>query len=148
MFLRDYKSDDFPQVEALWKETGIYTVERGDTSEIILRCNARGGKFIVLEDPPTNKIIGTSWLTWDGRRVMMHHFAVLRTRQGKGYGRKLALESLAFANKKGAPMKLEVHRDNLPAVNLYQSLGFEVFADYAVYMIYNPRHSPSPSTAR
>jgi len=138
MIIRDYQDGDFPQIDMLWKKTDIYTPERGDTADIILRCNACGGKFIVMEDISTEQIVATSWLTWDGRRVLMHHFAVLPSLQGKGYGRKLAFESLAFASEKGAPLKLEVHRQNLPAVKLYQSLGFKVFEDYVIYMFRDP----------
>lgn len=135
MLIRNYHPDDYPIVESLWKRTGIYTVERGDTSEIILRCNKAGGKFLVLEDPSNGLILGTSWMTWDGRRVFLHHFAVDPTIQGQGYGRKLALESLAFARECNCPIKLEVHSQNTPAVNLYRSLGFEVFENYDIYMI-------------
>ena len=137
MIIRNYKSGDFPQVDALWKETGIYTVERGDTSAIIIRCNAQGGKFLVMEEELNSRIIGTSWLTWDGRRVMLHHFAILPAMQGLGFGRMLALESLAFAREKNSPMKLEVHRENIPAIQLYETLGFKLFVDYDVYMIHH-----------
>ncbi|MDF1575202.1 MAG: GNAT family N-acetyltransferase [Bacteroidales bacterium] len=135
MIIRDYKPPDFPKVDALWKETGIYTAERGDTPDSILRCNAQGGRFLVLEEELNNRIFGTSWLTWDGRRVQLHHFAILPSKQGLGYGRMLALESLAFAREKNSPVKLEVHRDNIPAIRLYLSLGFKVFDDYEVYML-------------
>lgn len=135
MITRNYKPADYPQVVSLWKETGIYTPERGDTPEIILRCNDQGGKFLIMEEPSESRIVGTSWLTWDGRRVMLHHFAIQPSLQGQGYGRQLALESLRFAREKKCPIKLEVHRDNLPAVQLYRSLGFVVFEDYDVYMI-------------
>ena len=137
MIIRNYQPGDFPQIEALWRETGIYTVERGDTPEIILRCNTQGGKLLILEDELNSRIVGTSWLTWDGRRVLMHHLAVLTSLQGKGFGRKLAIESLAFAREKESPLKLEVHRDNIPAIQLYKNLGFEVFKDYDVYMIHH-----------
>ena len=138
MVIRSYRRDDFPQVEKLWKATGIYTVERGDTGEIILLCNRSGGKFLVMEDPATGQITGTSWMTWDGRRVFLHHFAILPSFRGQGLGRTLALKSLEFAKQVDCPMKLEVHRDNTPAVDLYRSLGFEVFEDYDVYMILDP----------
>ncbi len=65
MIIRDYRQGDFLQIEDLWKETGVYRSERGDSPEVILRCNAQGGRFLVLEDETNNKIIGTSWLTWD-----------------------------------------------------------------------------------
>ena len=138
MLLRDYRPADFPQIESLWKETGIYTVERGDTAGIIERCNRKGGKLLVLEDPGTGTVAGTSWMTHDGRRLHLHHFAVRPTLQGKGYGRTLALASLEFARDQGCPLKLEVHSENLPAINLYKSLGFEVFENYNVYMILDP----------
>ena len=141
MFIRDYQNQDFEQVRGLWELTGIYTIERGDTREIITRCLGLGGKFLVIEDPRCGKICGTSWMTWDGRRVFLHHFAVGPEIQGQGWGRKLAEKSLEFARKKNCPMKLEVHQDNTAAVNLYTSLGFEVFKNYDVYMTL---HNPEP----
>jgi ribosomal protein S18 acetylase RimI-like enzyme len=138
MVIRDYEPADFSQIEALWKETGIYTFERGDTAPIIEYCIRKGGKFLVMEDPETGKVTGTSWLTHDGRRLYLHHFAIRSDLQGKGHGRKLALASLEFARDQGCPLKLEVHGENLPAINLYKSLGFEVFENYNVYMILDP----------
>jgi ribosomal protein S18 acetylase RimI-like enzyme len=138
MVIRDYRPDDYPQVEELWKETGIYTVERGDTADIIERCNLKGGKFLILEDPSSGSIAGTSWMTWDGRRVFLHHFAIRPAFQGQGHGHLLAVRSLEFAKQKDCPVKLEVHQENTPAVNLYRSLGFKVFEDYDVYMKLDP----------
>lgn len=138
MIIRDYRSSDFSQVESLWKETGIYTVERGDTDEIIHRCNAQGGKFLVMEDHTNGIIIGTSWMTYDGRRIHLHHFAISPSFQGRGLGRTLALESLKFSAKLACPLKLEVHQENLPAIRLYKSLGFFTFEDYDVLMILDP----------
>lgn len=134
MLIRDYHHEDFPAVDQLWKTTGIYTEERGDTAELILSCNEAGGKFLVLEDPSSGHLAGTSWMTWDGRRIYLHHFAIHPSKQGKGYGRKLAMASLAFAREKDCPLKLEVHSQNKPAVNLYKSLGFEDFEDYHIYL--------------
>lgn len=142
MLIRDYHAADFPQVESLWKETGIYTFERGDTRQVILRCNRAGGKFLVMEDPVTGQVTGTSWMTWDGRRVLLHHFCILPAYQGKGHGRRLAIKSMEFARGKNCPMKLEVQRKNAPAVNLYKSLGFQVFEEYDIYMILDPGNSP------
>lgn len=135
MFIRDYQSKDFLQVEALWKACSVYSSERGDSAEIIDRCTGQGGKLLVMEDPANGKIIATSWLTWDGRRMLMHHFAVRPSYQNKGYGRRLALKSLEFAREKGAPVKLEVSPLNIPATKLYKSLGFELLGDYDVYML-------------
>ena len=138
MVIREYRPSDFSQVKALWKETGIYTVERGDTDEIILRCNNLGGKFLVMEDDSAGVIAGTSWMTYDGRRIHLHHFSIRPSLQGEGLGRILALESLKYSRELDCPLKLEVHRDNLPAINLYKSLGFFTFEDYDIFMILDP----------
>jgi len=137
MIIRDYRQEDFLQVENLWKETGVYRPERGDTREIILRCNSQGGKFLILEDEINNRIIGTSWLTWDGRRVLMQYFSVLPSLHGSGYGRELAMASMAFAREKEAPLKLEVHHSNNPAIQLYKNLGFKILDGYEVYKLQN-----------
>ena len=137
MIIRDSRPGDFPQIETLWEETGVYRSERGDSPEVILQCNAQGGKFLILEDEINRRIVGTSWLTWDGRRLMMQYFTVLPSQQGLGYGRKLALESLAFSRNKKAPLKLEVHRDNIPAIQLYKNLGFKILEGYEVYLVYH-----------
>lgn len=138
MIIRDYRPPDLPGLFTLWKETGIYTVERGDTKEVINRSIVQGGTLLILEDPDSGTIAGSSWLTYDGRRVFLHHFAIWPSLQGKGLGRDLAMASLEFARSKGCPVKLEVHRDNEPAIALYRSLGFEPFESYGIYMNLDP----------
>lgn len=138
MIIREYRPTDFGQIEELWKRTGIYAVERGDTGRNIERCIRYGGKFLVLEEKATGRVIGTSWMTYDGRRVHLHHFAIAPEYQGKGLGRLLARESLKFPHELGCPVKLEVQRDNQPAIHLYRSLGFASFEDYDVYMNLDP----------
>jgi ribosomal protein S18 acetylase RimI-like enzyme len=138
MIIRNFRPSDFNLVDALWKETGIYTIERGDTREVISQCDIQGGEFLVLEDEETRQIAGTSWMTFDGRRIYLHHFTIKTSYRGKGWGRKLALRSLEVARRIGCPVKLEVHRENEPAIELYKSLGFSSFKDFDVYMLLNP----------
>lgn len=138
MNIRDYRPVDFHEVKKLWEATGIYNEERGDTAESIIQCNTQGGRFLVLEDPETGSIAGTSWMTYDGRRIHLHHFAIRPWLQGQGWGRALALESLKFARQKGYPVKLEVQPDNLRAIQLYRDLGFIKLGDYDVYILLNP----------
>lgn len=136
MLIRDYQIGDFPQVESLWKKTGIYRADRGDTPEIIEKCKDQGGKFLVMEDPKLYLIVGSSWLTFDGRRLHLHHFAILPSHQNQGFGRSLALKSLAYARQKGIPVKIEVHKNNPCALHLYKSLGFEPLQGFGVYIKY------------
>ena len=138
MIIRDYRPEDFSRVMDLWKETGIYTENRADTATSILHCNTLGGKFLILEDPHTGTLNGTSWMTYDGRRVHLHHFTIRPDIQGQGWGRTLAVESLKLALEYGCPVKLEVHRDNQRAIRLYKKLGFKQFSGYHVYLNINP----------
>ena len=134
MILREYRPEDFPQVEKLWQETGVFRPERRDGPETILRCNEQGGKFLILEEETKQRIMGTSWLSWDGRRIHMQYFAISPSMQHKGYGRQLARASMDFARSKKAPIKLEVHGNNIPAIQLYKSMGFKLIEGYEVYI--------------
>lgn len=91
--------------------------------------------FVMTEDEDGGRITGTSWLTFDGRRLHMHHFGIIPGHQGKGLSAELLRESLRFVKEKGYQVKLEVHRTNEKAVNLYKKAGFEYLGDYDVYII-------------
>jgi len=134
---RDYRTEDFDEVVKLWDETGMGGLLRGDTSETISRTLSFGGKLIVAESVGTKKVIGTSWITVDGRRAYLHHFGVKQEFRGHGVAKKLLAESIRFAKARGYQIKLEVHRDNKAAILLYQKYGFQVLGDYEVYIIRN-----------
>jgi len=136
--IRDYKESDYPEVEKIWIETGLGDRKRGDTGEVILDSIRHGGKFLVMIRKISGEIVGTSWMTFDGRRIHLHHCGIKPELQNRGLGKWLTLESLKFAREKKQQIKLEVHRDNHRAVHLYQSLGFEYLGDYDVYIIRDP----------
>ncbi len=132
---REYRKGDFPEIQQLWVACGMGGTERGDTEETILNCNSRGGIFIIVEETHHGKIVGTSWLTNDGRRIMLHHFCIREDHRKKGLGTKLGKKSLEFIKEKGLQVKLEVHKNNREAKSLYEKLGFFAFRDYDIYMI-------------
>lgn len=74
-------------------------------------------------------------MTFDGRRIHLHHFGILPDYQGKGLANLLVESSLKFVKEKGYQVKLEVHESNLKAINLYKKAGFEYLGDYDVYII-------------
>ena len=133
--IRDYKENDFAGIATVWKETRLGGTERGDDAAAIKRTLKVGGRFLVMEEIKTSRIIGTSWLAWDGRRTHLHHFGILPSFQRKQLGSLLAKESLRIAKELGTQIKLEVHRDNLAAINLYRKFGFKYLGDYDVYII-------------
>ena len=136
--IRDYRESDYPEVEKLWFETGLNDPKRGDTGEVILTTIRQGGKFLVMFRRTSGEIVGTSWMTFDGRRIHLHHCGIKSELQNRSLGKWLTLESLKFAKENKQQIKLEVHRDNKRAVHLYQSLGFKYLGDYDVYIIRDP----------
>ena len=135
MLFRDYRASDFKALTEFWTDLGMGGKERGDTPEIIRDCISLGGKLLILEDEKQGSIIGSSWMTFDGRRIALHHFGIKKEFQGKGFGTQLANESLRFIKEKGSQVKLEVHKNSLIAKKLYEKLGFFAFTDYDIYMI-------------
>ncbi len=133
--IRDYQDDDYSQVIELWEETDMGGAFRGDDESKIRDTLKVGGKLLVMEAINENIIIGTSWLTNDGRRIYLHHFGIKPEYQGRGLSKPLTKASIDFAKEKGLQIKLEVHRENKTAVDLYKKFGFKYLGDYDVYII-------------
>jgi ribosomal protein S18 acetylase RimI-like enzyme len=109
--------------------------ERGDTREIIEKTIKMGGSLLVMEEKGTGRISGTSWMTFDGRRILLHHFGILPEFQGIGLSKILMKESLQVVRRKGFQVKLEVHSSNFKAINLYKKFGFKHLGEYKVFII-------------
>jgi ribosomal protein S18 acetylase RimI-like enzyme len=133
--VREYRHGDFSEVDTIWKATGMGGTTRGDNEKIVENTLQSGGKLFLLENLSASEIIGTSWLTHDGRRIYLHHFGIKPIYQGKGYAKLLMIASMEYARSTGMQIKLEVHRDNLKAVHLYKKWGFKYLGDYDVYII-------------
>jgi len=136
LLVRDYCSGDYSAISTLWDATGLGGAVRGDDRFVIERSLSLGGRLLVAEWG--NVIIATSWLTYDGRRMHMHHFVVDALFRRRGIGRLLTQASIGCAREIGVQIKLEVHRENAAAISLYRSCGFEYLGDYDVYIIREP----------
>jgi ribosomal protein S18 acetylase RimI-like enzyme len=132
---RKYVKGDFPGVFRLWEMTDMGSPERGDNEATIEESIRIGGNLIIMEEKDSGMICGTSWLTYDGRRIHLHHFGILPACQGRGLSKFLLKESLRFVREKGVQVKLEVHSANERAINLYQKYGFQHLGNYNVYII-------------
>ena len=133
--IREYQQGDFEGIAHLWDLTDMGNRWRGDDNKTIEDSINIGGKMLILEEKSTGKICGTSWMTFDGRRIHLHHFGILPEYQGKGLSKMLMQKSLKHVKEKGYQVKLEVNKSNLKAINLYKKSGFEYLGDYDVYII-------------
>lgn len=133
--IREYREEDYNGIVKFWDLTDMGNPERGDSNETIKRTIDIGGCLLVLEAKSNGRICGSSWMTTDGRRILLHHFGVLPEFQGRGLSKILLNESLQFVKKKGYQVKLEVHSKNYKAINLYKKSGFVHLGEYNVYII-------------
>jgi len=133
MRIRDFVAADEAAVREVWLETGMASPHRADTLATIERTIAAGGRLLVLE--ADGALVGTAWLTVDGRRTYLHHLGVRPSHQRRGLGWRLLEATLAAAREIGLQLKLEVHRDNAAAIALYRRAGFSRLGDYDVLII-------------
>lgn len=133
--IRGYLETDFGRVQAFWQPLGLGSIQRGDTAEVIRHTLEVGGRFLIMEEKSTGNLVGTSWMTIDGRRNYLHHFGIDESYQGRGLGRMLLNASLDAAREIGLQLKIEVHRENKRALELYTRNGFRYLGEYDVYII-------------
>ncbi|NJO89759.1 MAG: GNAT family N-acetyltransferase [Chloroflexia bacterium] len=133
--IRDYKEDDYKELIELWALTDLGSPARGDDDVVINRTLKLGGKLLVMTQLSSVRLIGCSWMSSDGRRVYIHHFGIHPDFQGRGLSKPLMQASMDFINELGQQVKLEVHKNNVKAINLYEKFGFKYLGDYLVYII-------------
>jgi len=86
--------------------------------------------FAVLSEEGEIRALGLAVV--ERGAVSLHEIATMGNARGRGVGRRLVGSLLAWAWQQGARRAiLQVQGDNVPAIRLYQSLGFEPFYDYA-----------------
>jgi ribosomal protein S18 acetylase RimI-like enzyme len=133
--IREYRAGDFVAIDELWQTIGLGGRQRGDDEKVVEATIRAGGSLLVLTEEPSGRIIGTSWITHDSRRAYLHHFGIAKSCQGRGLSGLLMDASFRVLKKLGYQVKLEVHRGNTVAIDLYRKNGFEYLGDYDVYII-------------
>jgi ribosomal protein S18 acetylase RimI-like enzyme len=134
-FIREYSDSDYPEMIGLWESLGLGGAYRGDDELVIRNTINMGGQLLLMIEKNSDVMVGTSWLTVDGRRTYLHHFGIKSDYQGNGLSKILLEASLKLAKTYGMQIKLEVHKDNVKALVLYKNAGFTYLGDYLVYII-------------
>jgi ribosomal protein S18 acetylase RimI-like enzyme len=133
--IRDYHPNDYDVLVSLWEKLGLGGKHRDDSPEVIKHTLDFGGKLLLMEISGSQELIGSSWITQDGRRSYIHHFGIKKDWQGKGLSKPLMEATLAFARQLRLQVKLEVGRSNLIASSLYRKYGFTPLGQYDVYIL-------------
>lgn len=134
--IRNFEPGDFTAVEKFWNENGLGGAHRGDDAAVVEQTLKAGGHLLLLVTDD-GMVAGTSWMTNDKRRTYLHHFGIADPFRRMGLATFLLKASLELARADGYQIKIEVHRDNLPAQLLYKKAGFTYLGDYDVLIIRN-----------
>jgi GNAT superfamily N-acetyltransferase len=108
-----------------------YDTDMGEEQARAMWFDGSPSRTVVATDA-AGEVLGTANLhrnrSGPGGHVASATFVVDSTHQGKGIGRALVEEALGWARSEGyrAMQFNAVVETNTPAVNLYESLGFEV----------------------
>jgi ribosomal protein S18 acetylase RimI-like enzyme len=100
-----------------------------------VRSAARRGEVFVYElegGDGSVALIGWLWLDLARPRAAVHirHIQVAEEHWGQGFGRQIMEDAMDIAVARGARvLTLNVTKSNARAMNLYESLGFEVKED-------------------
>ncbi len=100
MRIRDLESQDYDDLVALWKATGLPYRPRGRDGRERITREMGGGCSVFLAAEEDGALIGAVLGTHDGRKGWINRLAVLPERHGQGIGRALvdAVERRLHAN--------------------------------------------------
>lgn len=101
---------------------------RPGLSEVISTIQPQKGLFVHEQG---GQAISTAICVRDGDLAGLFEVATQASHRGRGYGRRTLLSALKWAHSNGARKAwLQVDADNLAAVGLYRSMGFEEIYRY------------------
>jgi len=130
MNVRLYKSEDYEQVAALYKNSDLYGGQFDENRDSKERLEARADAIFVAEEE--GKIVGTVSLIEDGRVAWLFRFAVIGNRED--VARALAQTAEKELESRGHHQVLvytPVGNDGLNG--RYEKLGFTKGNDYTCY---------------
>ena len=128
MKVEKFTMDDYQNIVNLWKRAGI-NVGSSDTKEEIERMLQRN-PHLCLVGKLDKDVIAVVLGGYDGRRGYVHHLAVDPDYQNNGYGRMLMDELISrFKIMMVHKIHLFIEKYNLPVVEFYKKLGWEIRDD-------------------
>jgi len=126
VIIRPVNEDDLEALDEL--EQASFETDRLSRRRLRHWIHARNREFLVAEIDGALVAYGLALFHGKTRLARLYSLAVTAQTQGSGIGRQLllALESAAV-NRGRLFMRLEVAQDNLPAIQMYRSVGYVAF---------------------
>lgn len=126
MKIRSIREADFDILYTLWLQSGLQLRSKDrEKKEMVGMIKKNKSSCLVLIEQ--NKIIGSIFGTYNGRRAWIYHLAIHPTFQQKGYGTLLLKKVEQLLRKKGATrMNIAVDAENETVVPFYTLHGFSM----------------------
>ncbi|MFP4462124.1 MAG: GNAT family N-acetyltransferase [Thermotogota bacterium] len=126
--IKKLQISDYPSLIEIWKEAGFKIGKSEEKHEVekFLQTNPKTSLGVYNNDTLIGCILGG----YDGRRGLIHHFALRKDYQGKGYGKALLDQLMAIFKEKGVvKVSFWVKKDNTRVIPFYERHGFELRDD-------------------
>lgn len=133
--IRDYQSGDFSMLYGLWEISGINYPGRNDTPTSIAATLKHGGRLLLGVTDTPDEVIASLWISFDGRRMHLHHLCVDPRFRLQGIATALVREGIAFARQTGTQLRLDIRKDNAIPRHIFEKLGFFAYTDYDIFVL-------------
>jgi ribosomal protein S18 acetylase RimI-like enzyme len=122
--VRTFRIDDYREVRALWKKSGL-EIRPGDSrTEVQLKIRRDPELFLVAE--AGDAIVGSVIGAWDGRRGWIYHLGVLPSFQRRGVATRLIREVERRMKKKGVvKVNASIYKWNKRSLAFFKAGGYE-----------------------
>lgn len=134
MKIRRMKISDLPALFFLWKKVGLpisNSAREQQEAVTMIKLNPSSCLVAVEED----KVIGSIFGAFNGRRAWIYHLAIDPDYQNMGYGTALLKKvETALKGRKATKILFWVDRLNLKARSFYKKNGFKVLKDKGIIM--------------
>jgi ribosomal protein S18 acetylase RimI-like enzyme len=123
--IRIFRSDDEPQVVALWKTCGLVVPWNTPTLDIARKVDFQPDLFFVAEED--ERIIGSVMAGYEGHRGWINYLAVDPALQRGGLGGEMMRFVEAKLALLGCPkINLQVRGTNSAVIAFYEALGYRL----------------------
>jgi len=123
MEIKNYQDEDFPQLEELLKDTGVY-YEPLDKRDIFSRKIEQDPESIIIAED-SGRLVGTVFIIYDPWTSFVYHLGVHQDYRGQGLANRLMNEAERRLKARGMNRAtLFVEEENPGVIDLYKKRGW------------------------
>ncbi len=122
LHVREMKEEDIPVVYEINRRS--FTTDAWSRESLEREFRLPYSLRFVLE--MEGRVVGYSILWLIKEEAFLMTFAIDPSYRNKGLGKYLLSEIINLLSGKATTLQLDVRKSNLPAINLYRSMGFEI----------------------